>query len=78
MFCFCVPFRYYTVQHAEGKSGGWQTIPHRIDPMLTTYTVDGLKPHKDYQFRIQATNDIGPSGWSPTSELTRTLPAGET
>ncbi|CAG0892307.1 unnamed protein product [Darwinula stevensoni] len=73
--CTYMELKYYTVQYAEGKSGGWQTIPHRIDPMLTTYTVDSLKPHKDYQFRIQATNDIGPSGWSPSSELTRTLPA---
>merc|ERR1719319_1336130 len=68
------PLRYYTVQHTEG-AGSWQTVAERVDPTLTTYTVYNLRPAADYKFRIQATNDIGPSGWSQESNTTRTLPA---
>ena len=68
------PLRYYTVQYAEG-SGAWQTVAERVEDTLTTYTVYKLRPFTDYKFRIQATNDIGPSGWSEESNTTRTLPA---
>lgn len=67
--------RYYTVQLAEG-SGPWLSIQERVDPSLTSYTASGLKPFTSYRFRIQATNDIGPSGWSTESAQVRTLPAG--
>ena len=60
----------------EGN-GPWLTVPERVDPQFTSYTVVGLKPFTTYRFRIQATNDIGPSGWSPESTEIRTLPAGE-
>ena len=68
------PLRYYSVQYTE-NSGGWQTVQERVDPTLTTYTVYNLKPFTQYRFRIQATNDIGPSGWSEESNSTKTLPA---
>lgn len=68
-------FRYYTVQQVEDQ-GPWQTVPERVDPQVTSYTVTGLKPFASYRFRIQATNDIGPSGWSTESLTVRTLPAG--
>ncbi|KAL0272261.1 UNVERIFIED_CONTAM: hypothetical protein PYX00_005306 [Menopon gallinae] len=68
------PLRYYTVQQMEG-SGPWVSVPERVDPQLTSYTVSGLKPFTTYKFRIQANNDIGPSGWSPESVEIRTLPA---
>ncbi|KAK3912682.1 Protein sidekick [Frankliniella fusca] len=68
------PLRYYTVQVAEGR-GPWQTIPERVDPGTTSYTAVGLKPFTSYRFRIQANNDIGPSGWSPESAEVRTLSA---
>jgi protein sidekick len=70
------PLRYYTVQRAEGQGGPWVTVPERVDPQMTSYTVTGLTPYTAYRFRIQATNDMGPSGWSPESPVTRTLPAG--
>jgi hypothetical protein len=70
-------FRYYTVQYAE-NSGPWQTVPERVDPQVMSYTVTSLKPFTAYRFRIQATNDIGPSGWSVESDVARTLPAGIT
>ncbi|CAD1468247.1 unnamed protein product [Heterotrigona itama] len=54
------PLRYYTVQQSE-NSGPFQTIPERVEPTLTSYTANNLKPFTFYQFRIQATNDIAPS-----------------
>ena len=68
------PLRYYSVQFTE-NSGSWQTVPERVDPTVTTYTVYNLKPFTEYRFRIQSTNDIGPSGWSDESNATTTLPA---
>ncbi|XP_049831894.1 protein sidekick isoform X2 [Schistocerca gregaria] len=68
------PLRYYSIQQAEG-SGPWQTVPERVDPQVNSYTVKNLKPFTTYRFRIQATNDIGPSGWSAESTTVRTLPA---
>ncbi|XP_016844898.1 protein sidekick isoform X4 [Nasonia vitripennis] len=68
------PLRYYTVQQSE-NSGPFQTIPERVDPSLTSYTANNLKPFTFYQFRIQATNDIGPSAWSNESIQVKTLPA---
>ncbi|CAH1971961.1 unnamed protein product [Acanthoscelides obtectus] len=68
------PLRYYTVQKTE-NGGPWQTLPERVDPSLTSYTVSNLKPYTLYRFRIQATNDIGPSRFSPESIEVRTYPA---
>lgn len=70
------PLRYYIVQKSE-NGGPWQTLPERIDPQLTSYTVSDLKPFTTYKFRIQATNDIGPSGFSHESTDVRTYPAGK-
>ena len=76
------PFRHYVVQFAEGletteeqSTGGWQTVPELVDPGQNVYTVRDLKPFTAYKFRLQAVNDIGPSGWSPESNVTKTLPA---
>ncbi|XP_051864695.1 protein sidekick isoform X9 [Drosophila albomicans] len=68
------PLRYYTVQMRENE-GPWQPLPERVDPALSSYTALGLRPHTTYQFRIQATNDLGPSPFSRESILVRTLPA---
>lgn len=45
--------RYYTVQHRGGATGPWQTVNERVEPTVTSYTVHGLKPFTDYQFRLQ-------------------------
>ena len=68
------PLRYYSVQFSE-NTGPWQNVNERVDPSVTFYTVYNLKPYSDYRFRIQAINDIGPSGWSPESNSTKTLPS---
>lgn len=68
--------RYYTVQQKE-DGNVWHTIPERVDPFATSYTVENLKPYTAYQFRIRATNDIGPSPYSNATETVRTLPAGK-
>lgn len=63
------------MQQSE-NSGPFQIIPERVEPTLTSYTANNLKPYTLYQFRIQATNDIGPSDWSTESAQVQTLPAG--
>lgn len=68
------PLRYYTVQLRENQ-GPWLNIPEKIDPASTSYTALELRPHTLYQFRIQATNDLGPSPFSKESDEIRTLPA---
>uniref|UniRef100_A0A1I8MGF4 Uncharacterized protein n=1 Tax=Musca domestica TaxID=7370 RepID=A0A1I8MGF4_MUSDO len=68
------PLRYYTVQMRENE-GPWTLLPERVDPSLTSYTATNLRPHTTYQFRIQATNDLGPSAFSRESIIVRTLPA---
>ncbi|EDW78444.2 uncharacterized protein Dwil_GK16432 [Drosophila willistoni] len=68
------PLRFYTVQMRENE-GPWQSLPEHVDPALSSYTAVGLKPHTIYQFRIQATNDLGPSAFSQESIVVRTLPA---
>ncbi|XP_017480193.1 PREDICTED: protein sidekick-like, partial [Rhagoletis zephyria] len=68
------PLRYYTVQMRE-NDGPWSLLPERVDPALTSYTATSLKPYTTYQFRIQATNDLGPSAFSRESIVVRTLPA---
>jgi len=68
------PLRYYTVEMRENE-GRWQPLPERVDPLLSSYTALGLRPYMTYQFRIQATNDLGPSAFSRESVVVRTLPA---
>ncbi|XP_055842932.1 protein sidekick isoform X9 [Episyrphus balteatus] len=68
------PLRYYTVQMRENE-GPWTSLPERVDPSVASYTATFLKPHTIYQFRIQATNDLGPSTFSRESITVRTLPA---
>lgn len=68
------PLRYYTVQLRENE-GPWVSLPERVDPTVTSYTATSLKPYTTYQFRIQATNDLGPSAFSRESIEVRTLPA---
>lgn len=68
------PLRYYIVQYME-NGGPWQSETERLDPQVTSHTATSLKPFTNYQFRIQAINDLGPSGWSQESEPVRTLPA---
>lgn len=58
------------------NDGTWQTVPERVDPFVTSYTASDLKPFTSYEFRIRATNDIGPSRYSKESVKVRTLPAG--
>lgn len=68
------PLRYYTVQLRENE-GPWTSLSERVDPSITSFTATGLRPHTTYQFRIQATNDLGPSSFSRESIEVRTLPA---
>lgn len=67
------PLRYYTVEQSE-NGGPWQRAPRRLDPHVAQHTARGLRPDHAYRFRIQATNDIGPSPFSLESAQVRTLP----
>ena len=60
------PLRYYLVQYSE-NNGPWIMVPAQVDPTFTSYTMRHLQPFTIYKFRIQAVNDIGPSGWSEES-----------
>ncbi|XP_017852461.1 protein sidekick [Drosophila busckii] len=68
------PLRYYIVQMRENE-GPWQSLPEHVDPTLSSYTALDLRAFTTYQFRIQATNDLGPSAFSRESIVVRTLPA---
>lgn len=68
------PLRYYTVQFRENE-GPWTSLSERVDPSVNIYTATALRPHTTYQFRTQATNDLGPSAYSRESIEVRTLPA---
>lgn len=57
------------------NEGPWHSLPERVNPAVTSYTALNLKPFSTYQFRIRATNDIGPSAFSTESIEVRTLPA---
>ncbi|UYV77069.1 SDK2 [Cordylochernes scorpioides] len=69
------PLRFYQVQVREGLEGPWRNLPGTVDPGATSHSVEGLLPATQYSFRLQATNDIGPSGWSAPSDPVSTLPA---
>jgi protein sidekick len=66
------PLRYYIVQFRENEVP-FTSINERVDPILTSYTAIDL--HTLYQFRTQATNDLGPSPFSKEIIKVRTLPA---
>ncbi|XP_044015450.1 protein sidekick isoform X2 [Aphidius gifuensis] len=68
------PLRYYTIEKSE-NNGQYQLINEKIDPSLNSYTAINLKPFTYYKFRIQSTNDIGPSEWSEESQVIQTLSA---
>lgn len=74
------PLRYYSVQLRENEGpwravGGGGGIAERLDATLQAYTAVGLRAFTTYQFRIQATNDLGASAFSRESIEVRTLPA---
>lgn len=74
------PLRYYSVQLRENE-GPWRAVgagggvAERLDATLQAYTAVGLRAFTTYQFRIQATNDLGASAFSRESIEVRTLPA---
>ena len=68
------PLRFYTIQYTENH-GSWSSISERVDPHRNSFTVSKLKPFTFYKFRIQATNDIGPSAFSNETVEVRTLSA---
>ncbi|XP_038069656.1 protein sidekick-2-like isoform X2 [Patiria miniata] len=73
------PLRYYSIQVKEG-AGSFQDRDTNVDPSVISYVVDKLSPYTDYQFRLRAHNDIGPSPDSEESDVISTeqdVPDGE-
>ncbi|XP_048575611.1 protein sidekick-2-like isoform X2 [Nematostella vectensis] len=67
------PIRYFTLQFAMG-GGGWLDYPQLISADLRKMTVEGLLPGTSYRFRIMATNDVGNSPYSSSSQEISTIP----
>ncbi|CAG5119204.1 unnamed protein product, partial [Candidula unifasciata] len=61
----------YTVYMQEEGDHSWQPVARRVAG--TSYYVSGLKPDRDYSFRIQAENSFGTSLPSFPSRLHRKL-----
>ena len=57
------PLTGYGVEYRQGTVGDWKAWQH--DGTATSTTITELRPHTDYQVRVQALNDETPSDWSP-------------
>ena len=57
------PISGYRVEYRQGTDGVWTDWPH--SGTGTTATILGLRPHTEYQVRVQALNGELPSDWSP-------------
>lgn len=69
------PLRNFTIQFQtkEQDEKDWDTVPDVVPPDVTTFMVTGLKPNTTYRFRVAATNDIGTSSFSNSSDDVNTL-----
>ena len=52
----------YDLEYRQGAGGDWSTWPH--DGIDTSAMMTGLRPHTDYQVRVQAFNGELHSDWS--------------
>ncbi|XP_036356590.1 protein sidekick-2-like isoform X5 [Octopus sinensis] len=66
------PLRNFTIQYQKKYQQGWDTVKSVVPPTVTTYTITNLKPNTIYRFRVAATNDIGTSNFSESSDDVRT------
>ena len=57
------PISGYRVEYRQGTDGVWTAWSH--SGTSTTATISGLRPHTEYQVRVQALNGEMPSDWSP-------------
>lgn len=75
------PIREYTLQYNK-QPDGWKdylsnlTGRVEIDASFTSLLVTRLWPSSSYSFRVKATNDIGDSAWSESSNTVLTHPDG--
>ncbi|XP_032222346.1 fibroblast growth factor receptor 4 isoform X3 [Nematostella vectensis] len=67
-----MPLQSLTLQYKPSDTDKWKSI--QISPPDTiTYTINGLEPDKNYNFRVQAANELGSSPPSPIY-LAKTAP----
>ena len=75
------PIRAYTLQYNK-QPDGWKNYISNvtgrvdIDASVTSLLVTRLLPSSSYSFRIKATNDMGDSAWSASSNTILTHPDG--
>lgn len=60
---------YYKVEMSDVPGTNWIPVARRVPD--TTYTVTGLRPDKDYKFRVTAETDMGFSEPSMPATLHR-------
>ena len=56
------PLTDYDLEYRQGAGGDWSMWPH--DGIDTSAMMTGLRPHTDYQVRVQAFNGELHSDWS--------------
>ncbi|XP_071813143.1 protein sidekick-1-like isoform X3 [Apostichopus japonicus] len=66
------PLRSYRIR-VRIHRGSWMDHATTIPPDAISYTVMGLKPDTSYEFKIQASNDVGSSSFSDPSAPVATL-----
>lgn len=63
------PIKHYDVEKMEDGTGRWIPVG-KADKDATEFDVSGLQPGKNYQFRVKAVNNEGPSEPLETTKAT--------
>lgn len=67
----------YEIEQRSRDNMTWVLVlPDASSVESLSYTVRGLVPYEEYEFRIRAENSVGYSNFSETSGFVRTLPLG--
>ena len=59
----------YDLRYKRTVDSTWTEVDGGLD---LTETITGLNASTSYDFQVQATNDVGDSGWSATAQATTT------
>ncbi|XP_069066064.1 protein sidekick-1 [Pleurodeles waltl] len=67
------PIRYFTLQVQVLPAGEWQTYSSSISHEATSCIIERLNPFTSYKLRLKATNDVGDSDFSTSTDAVTTL-----